>query len=492
MSDVKILFNFNLFNLEEALRNLEQYLLNFSKINSPIDILNSQEAYETITLVQILTKYTPYVDKTQSLLLKYNAHEKLAQVFEYLSITKSEFNFKDINLRKIIDFNDPNVCYLDTSLNERRIFNLVNIDHLFNYILNLSIETRRLFTRVNENNTTYLKSFLTFIEDYEFIEGLMEYYPKFSGFMLNLSVISNNVDECKHIWQDLNAVEKLLKFGRRYKQFNFNAYGVIATVASDQDIEKLTELNEINEVITILVEYTIRCINSPDGKRKLQFKDDDEKEEHHFAVSFINDKDNHFCSITHLLSCLYRLSVSERIKLDIYKRNNFIKSLQKIIINGIDIEKQYALQLLAQLSFNIQVNQEINKEIELIDYIRKLDNSDRVFDYKKLKKTCKEFLWILEKNSASKLDRKMDDGHIMISYNTESRQTCLKIKKELELLKYRVWIDVSEIHGSSLESMAQAIENASCVLMCVTEKYRQSLNCQAEAQYAFRLKKVNY
>jgi hypothetical protein len=178
--------------------------------------------------------------------------------------------------------------------------------------------------------------------------------------------------------------------------------------------------------------------------------------------------------------------------LDIYKRNNFIKSLQKIIINGIDIEKQYALQLLAQLSFNIQVNQEINKEIELIDYIRKLDNSDRVFDYKKLKKTCKEFLWILEKNSASKLDRKMDDGHIMISYNTESRQTCLKIKKELELLKYRVWIDVSEIHGSSLESMAQAIENASCVLMCVTEKYRQSLNCQAEAQYAFRLKKVNY
>jgi len=47
MSDVKILFNFN---LEEALRNLEQYLLNFSKINSPIDILNSQEAYETITL----------------------------------------------------------------------------------------------------------------------------------------------------------------------------------------------------------------------------------------------------------------------------------------------------------------------------------------------------------------------------------------------------------------------------------------------------------
>lgn len=37
--------------------------------------------------------------------------------------------------------------------------------------------------------------------------------------------------------------------------------------------------------------------------------------------------------------------------------------------------------------------------------------------------------------------------------------------------------------------MARAVEEASCVLMCVTEKYRQSTNCQAEAQYAFKLKK---
>lgn len=48
---------------------------------------------------------------------------------------------------------------------------------------------------------------------------------------------------------------------------------------------------------------------------------------------------------------------------------------------------------------------------------------------------------------------------------------------------------MSDIHGSSLESMANAVENSYCVLICVTEKYRQSPNCQAEAQYAFRLRK---
>jgi cell division FtsZ-interacting protein ZapD len=70
------------------------------------------------------------------------------------------------------------------------------------------------------------------------------------------------------------------------------------------------------------------------------------------------------------------------------------------------------------------------------------------------------------------------DKHIMISYNTESIPLCLKIKDELEKSNYKVWIDINEIHGSSLDSMAKAVENAMCVLICVTEKYRQSNNCQ--------------
>ena len=37
--------------------------------------------------------------------------------------------------------------------------------------------------------------------------------------------------------------------------------------------------------------------------------------------------------------------------------------------------------------------------------------------------------------------------------------------------------------------MAQAVENSECVLMCMTEKYKQSNNCRAEAEYAFNIKK---
>jgi hypothetical protein len=61
-------------------------------------------------------------------------------------------------------------------------------------------------------------------------------------------------------------------------------------------------------------------------------------------------------------------------------------------------------------------------------------------------------------------------SHIMISYNCGSRDLCLKIKDELKAKGYQVWIDVEQIYGSSLESMASAVENASVFLMCVSEK----------------------
>ena len=81
--------------------------------------------------------------------------------------------------------------------------------------------------------------------------------------------------------------------------------------------------------------------------------------------------------------------------------------------------------------------------------------------------------------------------HIMISYNSASRPLCLQIKEYLEdKCKQKVWIDVNDIYGESLDSMAKAVECASCVLMCVTEKYRQSVNCQGEAEYAFKRKKT--
>ncbi len=94
-----------------------------------------------------------------------------------------------------------------------------------------------------------------------------------------------------------------------------------------------------------------------------------------------------------------------------------------------------------------------------------------------------------ESSDNQEVDGEQEEKHIMISYNRDSRDLCLSVKSQHESMGHKIWIDVESIHGSSLESMAAAIENSACVLICITEKYKSSPNCRAEAEYAFQLGK---
>jgi hypothetical protein len=83
-----------------------------------------------------------------------------------------------------------------------------------------------------------------------------------------------------------------------------------------------------------------------------------------------------------------------------------------------------------------------------------------------------------------------DKPRLMISYNHASKPVCLDIYNGLTKDGYPVWIDLKEMHGSTLAAMAQAIEDSDIILYCVTEKYSQSPNCQKEAEYAFVQQKI--
>ena len=43
--------------------------------------------------------------------------------------------------------------------------------------------------------------------------------------------------------------------------------------------------------------------------------------------------------------------------------------------------------------------------------------------------------------------------------------------------------------GSTLEAMAQAVERAKAVIICMSEKYKISPNCRTEGEYTFQLRK---
>ncbi|KAK3746536.1 hypothetical protein QZH41_007374 [Actinostola sp. cb2023] len=80
-------------------------------------------------------------------------------------------------------------------------------------------------------------------------------------------------------------------------------------------------------------------------------------------------------------------------------------------------------------------------------------------------------------------------NHVMISYQWDVQKTMIQLKNRLQAAGFRVWIDLEQMGGSTLEAMARAVEDSAVVLVCVSQKYKESSNCRSEAEYAFQLKK---
>ena len=79
--------------------------------------------------------------------------------------------------------------------------------------------------------------------------------------------------------------------------------------------------------------------------------------------------------------------------------------------------------------------------------------------------------------------------HVMISYCHKQKDLAHTIWKKLEKINVKIWIDKEQMRGNMYDKMAQAVQNASHVICCVSEDYFNSDNCKSEIQYAKRLKR---
>ncbi|XP_072051221.1 uncharacterized protein [Amphiura filiformis] len=77
-----------------------------------------------------------------------------------------------------------------------------------------------------------------------------------------------------------------------------------------------------------------------------------------------------------------------------------------------------------------------------------------------------------------------DKPHLMISYQWDAQKRMLLLRDELIRAGFDVWMDVDQMEGNMDERMAEAVEQASVVLVCFSKKYQESANCKKELQYA--------
>eukprot|EP00026_Physarum_polycephalum_P005612 Phypoly_transcript_05647.p1 GENE.Phypoly_transcript_05647~~Phypoly_transcript_05647.p1 ORF type:complete len:615 (-),score=88.60 Phypoly_transcript_05647:6-1850(-) len=84
---------------------------------------------------------------------------------------------------------------------------------------------------------------------------------------------------------------------------------------------------------------------------------------------------------------------------------------------------------------------------------------------------------------ASKSAAKHKRGHVMISYQWDDQKIVMRISQSLKQKGYKVWLDLEQMGGSTLEAMSHAIEQSELVLLCMSQKYKDSPNCRLEGEY---------
>ena len=78
----------------------------------------------------------------------------------------------------------------------------------------------------------------------------------------------------------------------------------------------------------------------------------------------------------------------------------------------------------------------------------------------------------------------------MMSYNWDHQDVILRIVGSLQRRRYLVWVDTEQMKGSTVDTMALAVEGSEVMLIGVSRAYKESSNCRMEAQYGLQKKKV--
>eukprot|EP00299_Pterocystis_sp_00344_P002536 c12866_g1_i1.p1 GENE.c12866_g1_i1~~c12866_g1_i1.p1 ORF type:complete len:612 (-),score=102.30 c12866_g1_i1:148-1983(-) len=168
---------------------------------------------------------------------------------------------------------------------------------------------------------------------------------------------------------------------------------------------------------------------------------------------------------------------------------------------------EYTVQALWQLSFHEANHSRIREHIQLKAEIERLAEhgaSETIRqaaqgilwqigkDYPKKKQTPKPKINKTTQLVAPSPQAQPEErvaGHIMCSYSWVQQPLMVKVKERLEREGYKMWMDLDNMAGSTLESMAAAVEGAEIVLIGLSKDYKNSGACRTESEFAYKLKK---
>ncbi|KAI8503143.1 hypothetical protein Bbelb_189640 [Branchiostoma belcheri] len=195
-------------------------------------------------------------------------------------------------------------------------------------------------------------------------------------------------------------------------------------------------------------------------------------------------------SVAELCEGLAKLAVNEKNKKKIVEKEA-LPLLVKVLETGNELEKTEAANTVWTLAFDDDVREKIMAEPELVPSLEKLETSTN----ESLKSAALGALWVIRKTgeerpkTAAKKSKERQLPHVMISYQWDHQKILVSIKKKLQAAGFKVWMDLEQMGGSTLQAMAEAVENSAVVIIAMSHMYKESPNCRTEAEYTFQLRK---
>lgn len=193
-------------------------------------------------------------------------------------------------------------------------------------------------------------------------------------------------------------------------------------------------------------------------------------------------------SAKELAEGLSHLAINDNNK-KILGQNGAIRVLTAILQSSNDDEERAGgARALWMLAFDDTNKDLIRQQDGTLDTLRALHHSANP----EVQKAAAGALWETEGKKARNNAENTEEttrNHVMISYQWDAQEVLVEVKNQLQASGYRVWMDLEQMGGSTLEAMAKAVENAAVVLVCVSQRYKESPNCRSEAEYAYQLRK---
>ncbi|CAF2412789.1 unnamed protein product [Rotaria sp. Silwood2] len=288
----------------------------------------------------------------------------------------------------------------------------------------------------------------------------------------------------------------------------FNAYLMLAYIMDENDIKELNiNLSRLTFSILNLLHNAVESYNKTDVDDNINKKNTNRK-------------------ITQLAEILKNLIQYEQVKSEILNQNALrflIECSQQF--NG--LSKQFFLECLWTLSFSEEILQRMRQNSEFISALKDIpkpimsdyqennlrhsnsfsrqcrndtmSSSDDIVN-NEIYKMADGLLWniVTESEFREKEQKSIDETKnaddqnlkydIMISYCYDDKDLVYEIHEFLANEGYNIWFERNNSHGKTIETQAEAIDNSTLVILCVSNSYKRDNQCQAVARYAFNCK----